>query len=150
MKTCAEFLIVDPRLGDPKAAPSPRRISDAAGVILRPLRDAMIARGFAASEVTAGKPWGSGYFVDAGKTRVSLFFFPSPCVSKNRWEGCIYIIPAPSFWQRLLLQRDRASEERLTERVAAEMKQVLEQFQSFQGVRWVSLQHLCSTKAYES
>jgi hypothetical protein len=150
MNTCAEFLIDEPRLGDPIwAQDMPRKTTEVSIAMLRPIRDAMAKKGFIASEITGGKPWGSGCDFGEGKSRVSVFFYPVPCEMKKRWEGSIQIIPAPPLWRRLPGLRDRSAEERMVERVAEEMKPVLADFQAFRGVRWLSLQRLCSSKRYE-
>jgi hypothetical protein len=150
MNTCAEFLIDDPRLGDPTWGTGvTQKTTEVSIAMLRPIRDAMAKKGFIASEVSGGKPWGSGCSFGEGKSRVSVFFFPAPCEKKKRWEGTIHIIPAPPLWRRLTGLRDRSVEERTVERVAEEVKPMLADFQAFRGIRWISLQKLCSSKGYE-
>jgi hypothetical protein len=147
--TCAEFLLHDPRLGEPTWKQGMvRKATEVSIEILRPIRDAMARKGFIASEITGGKPWGSGCCFGEGKSRVSVFFYPVPAEEKKRWEGSIRIIPAPPVWRRLSRIRDRSAEERMVERVAAELRLVLAGFSSFRGIRWVSLQLLCSSKGY--
>ena len=149
MDTCAEFLINDPRLGEPTWNQGMMQKATQVSIeILRPIREAMARRGFVAGEITGGKPWGSGCCFGEGKSRVSVFLYPVPAEEKKRWEGSIRIIPAPPLWRRLPGIRDRAAEERMVERVAEELKPVLTGFSSMSGIRWVSLPRLCSSKGY--
>ena len=150
MDTCAEFLISDPRLGEPTWTQGmPRKTTEVSIEMLRPVRDAMVKKGFVAGEVTGGKPWGSGCCVGEGKSRVSVFFYPVPSEEKNRWEGSIDIVPAPPLWRRLTGIRDRAAEETMIERVAEQLKPVLSDFPHLTGIRWISFQRLCSSEGYQ-
>ena len=150
MDTCAEFLVRDPRLGEPTWTQGMAQKTTKVSIeMLQPVRDAMVKKGFVADEVAGGKPWGSGCCVGEGKSRVSVFFYPVPSQERKRWEGSIHIIPAPPLWRRLTGIRDRAAEEKMVERVAEELKPILSDFPYLMGVRWISLQRLCSSKGYE-
>ena len=149
MNSCAEFLINDPRFGEPVWTKSmPRKAIEVSIAMLQPIRDAMVRRGLVVGEVTGGKPWGSGCDVDSGKSRVSVFFYPVPSLEKSRWEGSIHVISAPPLWRRLPGLRDRVAEEQAIESVAGELREVLKDFPSLTDICWMTLQQHCSSRGF--
>ncbi len=149
MDTCAEFVIHDPRLGDPTLKHDIPQIIEVSIAMLQPIRDALVERGFEAGEVTAGKPWCSVFTVREGKLVVSLIFSPDPSKEKNRWEGALYLHSLPPFWRGILGMKDRPTDTKLVQRVAEALKPLLADCPHLTGVRWISLQRLCSSGGYE-
>lgn len=150
MNTASEFLVSDERLGPPvweKGMPAHATAGSIA--ILSPIVDQLRADGFDVGPVRGGKPWGSGCTIGAGTSRVSLFFYPVPNRERNRWEGSIHIVPFSSLWRSFFGLRDRGAEERMVNRVADCLKDILPKYPQFSGLRWIPLQQLCASKGYQ-
>ena len=115
-----------------------KRVTETSKELLRPIRDALIASGMKVSEPGGGKPWGSGFTVGEGPSRVDVFFFPYMDEDRDHcWVGDIRITEVWPWWTFLTMGYTATPEQiEMIGKVTAVLETQLEANPAFTNIQW--------------